>query len=224
MALDLLASLRAPLFEARGLPHLEFLAQADKRDVGLQAGVRAKRFRKHDASVLIEAEDLHVTIERDRQLVALVRIVRQAIEKPVDFLRKALAACIERRSVERGVAVDAARIAVALQNGAEGRRHRDAALGVDLVRECRDKAVHPPFRTLPVTRPTPIPRMHHPIDAASVFAIAGRGARWVLYGITWDTMGVNGARMDRLWEIHGITRRDLRRQGVRPQRVSHAPT
>ena len=68
----------------------------------------AKRLRKHDASVLIEAEDVHVTIERDRQLVALVRIVRQAVEKPVDFLRKALAACIERRSVERGVAVDAA--------------------------------------------------------------------------------------------------------------------
>ena len=47
-------ALRAPLFEARGLPHLEFLAQADKSDVGRKAGVGAKRFRKHDASVLID--------------------------------------------------------------------------------------------------------------------------------------------------------------------------
>ena len=47
-------ALRAPLLEARGLPHLEFLAQADKRDVGRKAGVGAKRFRKHDASVLID--------------------------------------------------------------------------------------------------------------------------------------------------------------------------
>jgi len=40
MALDLFASLRAPLLEALWLPHLEFLAQADKRDVGFQAGVQ----------------------------------------------------------------------------------------------------------------------------------------------------------------------------------------
>ena len=106
--LDFLAGARAPLLEARGLPHLEFAAEADKSDVGRKAGVGAKPFRKHDASVLIDGEDVHVTIERDRQLVALVRIIRQAVEKPVDLARKALAACIECRSVERGVAVDAA--------------------------------------------------------------------------------------------------------------------
>ena len=108
MLLDLVAGLGAALLEARGLPHLKFLAKADESDVGRKAGVRAKRFRKHDASVLIDDENVDVTIERDRQLVPLVRIVRQAGEKPVDLLRKSLAACIERRSVERGVAVDAA--------------------------------------------------------------------------------------------------------------------
>ena len=37
------------------------------------------------------------------------------------------------------------RISVALQNGAKRSRDGDASLGVDLVRECRDKAVHPLF-------------------------------------------------------------------------------
>ena len=108
MVLDFLAGAGTTLLEARGLPHLEFAAEADKSDVGRKTGVGAKPFRKHDASVLIDGEDLHVTIERDRQLVALVRIIRQAVEKPVDLARKALAACIERRSIERGVAVDPA--------------------------------------------------------------------------------------------------------------------
>src|SRR4029450_10751985 len=141
------AGARSPLLEARGRAHLELAAKADKSDVARKAGVGAKPLRKHDTSVLIDGEDLHVTIERDRQLVALVRIVRQAVEKPVDLARNALAPCSYRRRVERGVAVDAAGaalgVAVALQHGAEGGRDRDPALGVDLVRECRDKAVHP---------------------------------------------------------------------------------
>src|SRR5262249_20625780 len=145
VVVDFLAGTRAPLLEAGGLPHLELAAEAHEGDVGRQAGMGAQRLRKHDASVLIETEDVHVTIERDRELVPLVRIIRQAVEKPVDFLRKALAACIERGSVERGVAVDAAggtlRVAVALQDDAERGWHRDPAFGVDLVRECRDKAI-----------------------------------------------------------------------------------
>ena len=79
----------------------------------LKAGVRAKPFRKDDASVAVDRENLDVAVERDRQLVALVRIVRQAREKPIDLFRKSLAACIECRSIERGVAVDAASASVA---------------------------------------------------------------------------------------------------------------
>ena len=93
--------------EAGGLPDLEFLAQADKSDFGADAGVGAKRLRQHDAAVAVEIENLDVAVERDRELVPLVRIVRQAPEKPVDFVRKSLAAGIECRSIERGVAVDA---------------------------------------------------------------------------------------------------------------------
>src|SRR5262249_43725858 len=93
--------------------------------------------------------------------------VRQAIEKPVDFLRKALAARIEGWSIERGVAVDAApRVPVALKDSAERSRHRDAPLGVDLVRVCRDKAIHPSWtRTSPTyagqtSCPRPVSQRH----------------------------------------------------------------
>jgi hypothetical protein len=71
--------------------------------------VGAQRLRKHDTSVLVDGDDVHITIERDRQLVPLIRIIRQAIEKPVDGLGKALAARIERGSIKRGVAVNAPR-------------------------------------------------------------------------------------------------------------------
>jgi hypothetical protein len=89
--------------------------------------VRAKPFRKADAPVAVDRQDLDIAVERDRQLVPLVRIVRQAREKPVDLFCKSLAASIESRSFERGVAVDAASassgVTVAFENGAE--RGRD---------------------------------------------------------------------------------------------------
>ncbi len=105
------------------LPHLKLVAKADKSDLGREAGVRAKPLRKADAAVAVDREDLDVAVERDRQLIALVRIVRQAREKPIDLFCKSLAASIESRSFERGVAVDAAGassgVAVAFENGAE---------------------------------------------------------------------------------------------------------
>jgi len=143
MGMDLAPGFFSPLGEALGRPQLKLVTKADKSDLGADAGVSAKRLRKDDASVAVDREDLNVAVERDRQLVSLVRIVRQAREKPIDFLRKSLAACIEGWSVERGVTVDAAGVSVTLEDVAEGCGDRDAALGVDLVRECRDKAVHP---------------------------------------------------------------------------------
>jgi hypothetical protein len=135
--------------EGIGLPNLKFVTQADKSDLGGKARVRAELFRNDDAAVPVEPEILDRPVERDREFVPLVRIVRQAAEKPVDFLRKPLPAAIEGRSVERGVAIDggasSSTIAVALKHGAERGWYRDAAFGVDLVCECRDKAVHPLF-------------------------------------------------------------------------------
>ena len=75
----------APFGEALGLPHLKLVTQADKSDLGRKTGVRAKALRKADAPVAVDGEDLDVAVERDRQLIALVRIVRQAREKPIDL-------------------------------------------------------------------------------------------------------------------------------------------
>src|SRR6185295_6952189 len=120
---------------------------------------------------------------------------RQAVENPVDVFRKPLAACIERRSIERGVAVDAAGIAVAFQDGAEGCGHRDPALGVDLVDVCRDKAVHPVARASPDAG-------HHARLGRTELAQSnvsrlrlppkGRGTTWT--GHIWDRMGLYGCQ------------------------------
>ena len=104
------AGLGAALVEGLGCPHLKLVAKADKSDLISKTGVAAKPFRKDDAPVAIDRENLDVAVERDRELVALVRIVRQAREKPVDLFRKSLAASIERWSIERGVAVDASEL------------------------------------------------------------------------------------------------------------------
>ena len=53
--MDFFARALAPLGEAAGLPHLKLVTKADKRDLGREAGVRAKVFRKADAAVAIDA-------------------------------------------------------------------------------------------------------------------------------------------------------------------------
>jgi len=148
MFLHFFAGSTAALLEALGSPDLKLVAKADKSDFGLNAGVGAKRLRKNDAPITINREDLDIAVQRDREFIALVRIVRQACEKPVDLLRKSLAACIEGRSIKRGVAIDATGISVTLENGAERCWDRDTPFGVDLVCECRDKTVHPPVSNL----------------------------------------------------------------------------
>ena len=119
------ASPLAPLFEGLRSPHLKLVAKADKCDVILQIGVAAKAFRKDDTAIPVDAENLDVAVECDREFVSLVRIVRQACEKPIDLLRKSLAACIECRSIDRGVAIDAAdaslAVAVTFEDGSERR-------------------------------------------------------------------------------------------------------
>src|SRR5262249_62275998 len=80
----------APLGKARGLPHLKFRAQADKRDMGGDSGVRAKGLRKHDKPVLIDQENVHISLKRDRQLVSHTPRVSHANQKPRLLSRNAL--------------------------------------------------------------------------------------------------------------------------------------
>ncbi len=123
--LGFFSSPRAPLFEGLRGPHLKLVAKADKCDLICKTGMAAKAFRNDDTAVPIDPENLDVAVECDREFVSLVRIVRQACEKPVDLFRKSLAACIECRSIDRGVAVDSARCCI---RRARERRGRERGL------------------------------------------------------------------------------------------------
>ena len=78
MGADFFAGFIAPLFEGVWRPHLKLVAKADKSDRTVEARVAAKAFRKDDAAVPIDSENLDVAVERDRELVSLVRIIREA--------------------------------------------------------------------------------------------------------------------------------------------------
>ena len=75
---------------------MKLVTKPDKRDRTVEPRVGAKVLRNNDAAVPIEAENLDIAVECDREFVALVRIVRQAAEKPIDLFRKSFAAAIER--------------------------------------------------------------------------------------------------------------------------------
>ncbi len=76
--MGLFAGFAAPLFESAGAPHLKLVAKAHKCDLVFKTGMTAKAFRKDDAAVTVDREDLDVAIERDREFIPLVRIVWQA--------------------------------------------------------------------------------------------------------------------------------------------------
>jgi hypothetical protein len=59
-------------------PHLKLLAKPDKSDLISEAGMPAEIFRDHDPPVAVDGENLNIAVERDRKLVSLVRIIRQA--------------------------------------------------------------------------------------------------------------------------------------------------
>src|SRR3990170_4611536 len=135
-------------FETLRLPHLKLLAKADKSDVRGDAGVPAQAFRENGASVLIDGKDLARAEQSGRELIFLVGIRCEVLDEGVDLVDQALAAGVERRRIEGGIAVDAVE-AVFGQDCAERSRDRNAAFGVDLIGECRHKLVH-----LPLTHPS----------------------------------------------------------------------
>ena len=135
-------------FKTFWLPHLEFLAEPDEGDVGGDACVFAQALGKNCASVLIDREDLARAELSGGVLVLLVGVRGEVLDERVDLVDQALAAGVERRRIERGVAVDAVE-AVLGEDCAEGIRDRNAAFGVDPIGECLHKLVH-----LPLTHPS----------------------------------------------------------------------
>jgi hypothetical protein len=138
-------------------------------------------------------------------VVALVGIGRQILDKAVDLVDQPLAACIERRCIERWIAINALK-AVFGEDCAKGGWDRNAALGVDLIGECRDKLVHLPLMGTWANAGL----RHAPGASALLGELGGRGGavppwpqkercrasptrhRTGKHGIAWDIMGGQG--------------------------------
>src|SRR5262245_41954405 len=211
-------------FKPFWLPHLEFLAEPDEGDVGRDACVLAQAFGKNCTSVLVDREDLARAEQSGGELVFLVGIRGEVLDERVDLVDQALAAGVERRRIEGGVAVGAVETVLG-EDCAEGSRDRTAAFGVDPIGECRHKLVH-----LPLTHPSrrgnhcqwgagPCPKNW--VGEAAQFPpwpLKERGQllppfthRTGNCGITWENMGVNG----RNWDRSGCSRENGTKQPYR---------
>src|SRR4029079_631057 len=105
-------------FETLRLPQLEFFSEPDKGDVRVDAGVLAQTLRQNGASVLIDGQDLAGAEQGRGELVLLVRIRCEVLDQRVHLVDEPLPAGIERRRIERGIAVDPVE-AVFGENGAK---------------------------------------------------------------------------------------------------------
>src|SRR4029079_9873290 len=105
-------------FETLRLPKLEFFAEPDKGDVRGDAGVLAQTLRQNGASILVAGQDRAGADQGRGELVLLVRIRCEVLDQRVDLVDEPLTAGIERRRIERGIAVDAVE-AVFGENGAK---------------------------------------------------------------------------------------------------------
>ena len=71
---DLLGGLREFRAKATRLPDLKFVAQADKGDLVLDAGVRFQRFGEDRPPLAVDFQHLARPVECGRKLLALLRI------------------------------------------------------------------------------------------------------------------------------------------------------
>src|SRR5512147_1666872 len=106
-------------FKAFRLPHLKFFTQAHESDVRGDAGMLSEPLRDDGASVLVDAEDFAGAEECSRELISLIGIGREVLDKVIDFVDEALTARVERWRIERRIAINAVK-AVFGEDSAEG--------------------------------------------------------------------------------------------------------
>src|SRR5262245_20600285 len=121
-------------FEPLRFPHLKLLAKTDKGDVAVDAGVLAQALRQDGAAVLVEGEDVTGAVKRSREMIVFIGIGSEITHQALDLVDQALAAGVERGSIERGVAVDPLKTVFG-ENRAEGGGHRNPAFGVNPIGE-----------------------------------------------------------------------------------------
>src|ERR1700704_5885395 len=83
---DLLGGLREFRAKAPRLPDLKLVAQADKGDLVLDAGVSFQRFGEDRPPLAVDLQHLARAIEGRRKLFALLRIGGKARDQRLDFL------------------------------------------------------------------------------------------------------------------------------------------
>src|SRR6185369_2101379 len=88
------------------LPDLEFVAKADKGDLVLDAGVALQRLGEDRPPLAVDLQHLARAIECRRKLFAFLRVGRETPDQRLDFLQQRVAAGIERRPVQRRVAIE----------------------------------------------------------------------------------------------------------------------
>src|SRR6516162_4411485 len=181
--------------KALRFPDLKFVPEPDEGHRVLDAGVGFQFVAQNDPAFAVDLQGLARAVERDQKFFALVRVGRIAPDQALDVREQRIAAGIDRRLVERWIAVEPLE-PVAHEHPPEGCRNRHPTLGIEPQRVVRHEAVHP--HSTPGYAPVSTP----------LSPTNGRSQRWLhrlgLNGITWDNMGVNGRA------VVGPTRPNLR--------------
>src|SRR5262249_37541465 len=138
---NLLGGLREFRAKAPRLPDLKLVTDAGESDLVLDAGMALQRLGEDGPPLAVGLQHFAAPLTRRRELLALLRIRWKASDQRLDFLEQCIAASVERRPVERRIAVEALET-VARQDRAEGRRDRDPALGIEAQRIVGHEAVH----------------------------------------------------------------------------------
>src|SRR5262249_1173365 len=185
--------------EAFRLPQLKLLTEADEHDRIGDAGMRLQSLRQHHPALAVDLERLARPVERDCELLPLVRIRRKLLDQLVDLGEQRIAARIDRLTVERRIAVEAVE-SVAREHRTKRRRDGHTPLGIEPHRVIAHEAVHadthPTLTTK--TRPSRSRLRATARPRAAILSDCGRrrpaGRRYPAlgkFGISWDYMAVN---------------------------------
>ena len=124
-----------------GSQNLKLVTKTGEGDRIADAGMGLQGFGEHHPALAVDLQHLAGAVERGAELLAFLRIGRKQPDQRLDVRQQRIAAGIERRPVERPIAVEALE-AVAGEHRAEGGRDRDPPLRVQTQRVLGHEAVH----------------------------------------------------------------------------------
>src|SRR5690349_11105799 len=135
---------------------------------------------EHHATFAVDLQRLAGAVERQRKLLALFGIRRVTGNQRLDFCQKRVATGIERRSIERRIAIEPIE-AIARQYRSERCRYRNASLGIETEHVVGHELVHLAPRAIRALCP-------NCAMCAATVAASAMGSN----GLSWAIMVVNG--------------------------------